>query len=320
MERSVVNNSISYPSDKEIYEQFLTLKESIIKQEKENSTSTSTTTTTISDESYKREENNKKNENFHKMKTLLYYVCMKYSVIQYGDFTLKSKKKSTYYFSSGKLNNMVALNIVSFLIAHSIVSKNIQFDYIFGASYKGIPVATMTSQYLFTFLNTNNVFFLYDRKEEKTYGDKTTIIGLELPNETVDTNQINQTNPICENGDRNESANQKEMKQGKGQGQGQDHVETNGISMEGPTKIYKTILIDDVFTCGTAAGEILNKLQKCKNIKIVAIFTILNRNEYELNEKNEKIYYKDLFEHKHNIPIYSVLTYEEDILKLMGKI
>lgn len=305
MESPIANGNCSYLSDKEIYEQFLILKESIIRQENETSTN--------NDESYKREQKKKEEEIFQKIKTLLYYVCIKYSAIQYGNFILKSKKKSTYFFSSGRLNNMVALNIISFLIAHSIRSKNIQFDYIFGASYKGIPIATLTSQYLFTLTNTNNIFFLYDRKEEKTYGDKTTIIGLELPpNEKIDTNQINQTNQINETGDMKETENEKEVKQ--------SHVETNGISIEVPTKIRKTIIIDDVFTCGTAAGEILNKLQKCKNIKVVAIFTILNRNEYELNEKNEKIYYKDLFEQKHNIPIYSLLTYEEDLLKLMQKI
>lgn len=304
MEKLFASGRNSYPSDEEIYEQFLTLKESIIRQGNEISTN--------SNETYKREQTSKQNENIQKMKTLLYYVCMKYSAIQYGDFILKSRKKSTYFFNSGRLNNVVALNIISFLIAYSILSKNIRFNYIFGASYKGIPIATLTSQYLFTLINTTNIFFLYDRKEEKTYGDKTAIIGLESSKEKTDTSQINQASPTNENEYRKETENEKEVKQG--------HAETNETTMEESTKIYETILIDDVFTCGTAAGEILNKLQKCENIKVVAIFTILNRNEYELNEENEKMYYKDLFEQKHNIPIYSILTYEEDLLKFMEEI
>ncbi|CRG97905.1 orotate phosphoribosyltransferase, putative [Plasmodium gallinaceum] len=207
-------------------------------------------------------ENDEDDCHIKEMKHLLKIVCLKYKAIKFGDFILKSKRKSKYFFSSGVLNNVISANIISFLISHLILKKNFKFDYLLGASYKGIPIATLTSYFLFSSNKYHNVFYLYDRKEKKEYGDKNDIIGI---------------------------------------------LEDNNINEE-----KKIIIIDDVFTCGTALGEILNKLKHYNNLKVIAIIVLFNRNEYNINENNEKIYFKDLFEQKFNIPLYSILNYNED--------
>ncbi|CRH00539.1 orotate phosphoribosyltransferase, putative [Plasmodium relictum] len=208
-------------------------------------------------------------DNFHikEMKHLLRMVCLKYKAIKFGDFILKSKKKSKYFFSSGVLNNVISANIISFLISHLILKKNWKFNYLFGASYKGIPIATLTSYFLFSSNKYHNIFYLYDRKEKKEYGDKNDIVG------------------ILEDDKKNEEKN--------------------------------IIIIDDVFTCGTALGEILNKLKYYNNLKVIATVVLFNRNEFTINENNEKIYFKDIFEEKFNIPLYSILNYNEDFEHLI---
>ncbi|ETB56838.1 orotate phosphoribosyltransferase [Plasmodium yoelii 17X] len=212
------------------------------------------------------------------MKNLLIDALIKYEAIKFGDFILKSKRKSKYFVSTGFLNNAISANIISFLISNLILSKNIKFDYLFGASYKGIPIVSLTSHFL---LNTNkfhNIFYLYDRKEKKEYGDKTIIVGNIKENDQDCVINNNCCNP------------QFEKKNKK-----------------------KVIIIDDVFTCGTALTEIFNKMKYYPDLQVVACIVLLNRNEHEINEHNEKVYFKDLFEQKHNIPIYSILNFEEDI-------
>ncbi|MCX6778380.1 MAG: phosphoribosyltransferase family protein, partial [Candidatus Micrarchaeota archaeon] len=57
-------------------------------------------------------------------------------------------------------------------IASLLKAKKLEkFDFIFGPAYKGIPLAALICEGLST-LHKINVRYIYDRKEEKTYGDK----------------------------------------------------------------------------------------------------------------------------------------------------
>ncbi|KJP87121.1 orotate phosphoribosyltransferase [Plasmodium fragile] len=254
MEGEKGTNQTNYLSDEDLHKKYIQLRECI-----------------------ELEKDDMDNCHVKEMKKLLITALLKYKAIKFGDFILKSKRKSKYFFSSGVLNNIVSGHIISFLITHLILKEKIPFHYLLGASYKGIPIATLTSHFLFRTNKFANVFYLYDRKEKKDYGDKTLIVG--NLDEAV-------------NGDVH---NTKEDKSEK-----------------------KVIIIDDVFTCGTALTEIINKLKAYPKLRVVAFIVLLNRNEYELNENNEKVYFKDLFEQKMNIPLYSILSYNEDLEPLMG--
>ncbi|KEG02753.1 orotate phosphoribosyltransferase, putative [Plasmodium vinckei vinckei] len=214
---------------------------------------------------------NSNSDDIKEMKKLLVDALIKYKAILFGEVVLKSKNKSNYYVATGFLNNAISANIISFLISDLILSKKLEFDYLFGASYKGIPIVTLTSQFLLNTNKFNNVFYLYDRKEKKDYGDESVIIG---------------------NLEKNNSSNTQVEKK-------------------------KVIIIDDIFSYGTALTGIIEKIKSYNYLQIVACIIILNRNEYEINEKNEKTYLKDIFEQKYNIPIYSILTYNDDISHLI---
>ncbi|CAD2098306.1 orotate phosphoribosyltransferase, putative [Plasmodium vinckei] len=218
---------------------------------------------------------NSNNDDIKEMKKLLVDALIKYKAILYGDIVLKSKKKVNNYIYLGFLNNAISANIVSFLLSDLILSKKLSFDYLFGPSYKGIPIVTLTSHFLLTSNKFHNIFFLYDRKEKMDYGDKSFIVG------NLEENYI------------------------------------GSVQVEKKTDKKKVVVIDDVFSYGIVLTDIFNKMKAFEYLEIVAWIVIINRNEYEMNEKNEKVYYKDIFEQKHNIPIYSLINGNDDISHLI---
>jgi aspartate carbamoyltransferase regulatory subunit len=90
-------------------------------------------------------------------------------------FILKSGRPSPYFVNLGALTDGESLAAVKWAFASYVVLLMEQglledFDYVFGPSYKGISLATLTCEGL------NELFgmdkrYMYDRKEEKEYGD-----------------------------------------------------------------------------------------------------------------------------------------------------
>ncbi|MHA1231824.1 MAG: orotate phosphoribosyltransferase [Candidatus Helarchaeota archaeon] len=105
---------------------------------------------------------------------LIKYIIEKKGLL-FGRFELKSNRVSPYFFN---LANLIidgkGLAYIAKVFAQ-FIEKNIglnNFDFIFGPAYKGIPLAASIC------LQINNIFKVnkrwgYDRKEAKTYGDKT---------------------------------------------------------------------------------------------------------------------------------------------------
>lgn len=93
-------------------------------------------------------------------------------VLRFGDFTLKSGRKSAYFFNTGNLDSGKAMTRVGAAYADAIVANNMQdsFDVIFGPAYKGIPLAACCAQALYR-KHEIEKRFVYDRKEAKTHGD-----------------------------------------------------------------------------------------------------------------------------------------------------
>jgi len=93
-------------------------------------------------------------------------------VLRFGDFTLKSGRKSTYFFNAGNLDDGKALDIIGEAYASVVagIMKERKIDVIFGPAYKGIPLAVCAAQSLYGRHGiTSRV--VYDRKEAKEYGD-----------------------------------------------------------------------------------------------------------------------------------------------------
>lgn len=89
-------------------------------------------------------------------------------------FTLKSGRKSPYFFTTGVLCDGESLTALkkgyADLIAELIKEKKIEdFDYIFGPAYKGINLSCVAVEGLNELYGMNKVQ-LYDRKEPKEHG------------------------------------------------------------------------------------------------------------------------------------------------------
>jgi aspartate carbamoyltransferase regulatory subunit len=90
-------------------------------------------------------------------------------------FMLKSGRPSPYFVNLGALTDGESLAAVKWAFASYIVLLMEQgllgdFDYVFGPSYKGISLATLTCEGLKELYGMDKRY-MYDRKEEKEYGD-----------------------------------------------------------------------------------------------------------------------------------------------------
>ena len=93
-----------------------------------------------------------------------------------GDFTLKSGRKSPYFFNISALFESGFINELSSLYADLIEEENIKFDLIFGPAYKGIPLAAAVAAILSS-RSSRQIAISFDRKEEKTHGEGGKLIG-----------------------------------------------------------------------------------------------------------------------------------------------
>jgi orotate phosphoribosyltransferase len=67
------------------------------------------------------------------------------NVLRFGNFTLKSGRKSPYFFNMGLFNDGQAIAQLGRFYAQAIEQAQIEFDLLFGPAYKGIPLVTTTS-------------------------------------------------------------------------------------------------------------------------------------------------------------------------------
>jgi orotate phosphoribosyltransferase len=99
-------------------------------------------------------------------------ILIKKQVLRFGDFTLKSGRKSAYFFNAGNLDDGEVLQAMGDAFAISIYENGLldKFDVVFGPAYKGIPIAATVARSLYELFRVNKRV-LYDRKETKDYGD-----------------------------------------------------------------------------------------------------------------------------------------------------
>ncbi|UZJ51124.1 hypothetical protein CBS101457_000444 [Exobasidium rhododendri] len=96
-----------------------------------------------------------------------------------GPFTLKSGRKSPYFFNAGLFCTGESIASVATCYAERIIKSGIEFDVIFGPAYKGIPLAATVAMALHLQHN-RSVGFCYNRKEAKAHGEGGTLVGAEL--------------------------------------------------------------------------------------------------------------------------------------------
>ena len=103
-------------------------------------------------------------------------LALKAEALLLGDFTLKSGRKSPYFFNISSFFELGLINELSSLYANLIEEENIEFDVIFGPAYKGIPLAAAVAT-IMSEATSNPISISFDRKEEKTHGEGGKLIG-----------------------------------------------------------------------------------------------------------------------------------------------
>ena len=102
-------------------------------------------------------------------------------VLKFGEFTLKSGRKSPFFMNAGGYVTGYQLKKLGEYYAKAIHDKyGLDFDVLFGPAYKGIPIAVVTA-IAFEELYGKEVRYCSDRKEEKDHGaDKGSFLGSKL--------------------------------------------------------------------------------------------------------------------------------------------
>ena len=96
-------------------------------------------------------------------------------VLEFGDFTLKSGRKSPYFFNASKMLNGGYLHHLAECYREAIIDSNITFDCIYGPAYKGIFLGSIVSMMLSK--DGGEYPLSFNRKEVKDHGEGGSIIG-----------------------------------------------------------------------------------------------------------------------------------------------
>ena len=101
-------------------------------------------------------------------------------VLKFGDFTLKSGRKSPFFMNAGAYVTGSQLHRLGIYYAQAIeASFGLDFDVVFGPAYKGIPLSVVTAMAIAE-LYGKQVRYCSNRKEMKDHGDAGILLGSDL--------------------------------------------------------------------------------------------------------------------------------------------
>ena len=97
-------------------------------------------------------------------------------VLQFGDFELKSGRRSPYFFNLGAIDNGPAYDRLGTAYAALAIALPEAPQVLFGPAYKGIPIAVAASVALARKPGLN-VGVAFNRKEAKAHGEGGRLVG-----------------------------------------------------------------------------------------------------------------------------------------------
>ena len=101
-------------------------------------------------------------------------------VLKFGDFTLKSGRKSPFFMNAGAYVTGTQLRRLGEYYAKAIHDNyGLDFDVLFGPAYKGIPLTVATTMAI-SELYGKDIRYCSNRKEVKDHGDTGILLGSKL--------------------------------------------------------------------------------------------------------------------------------------------
>lgn len=101
-------------------------------------------------------------------------------VLKFGDFTLKSGRKSPFFMNAGAYVTGAQLRRLGEYYARAIHEHyGLDFDVLFGPAYKGIPLSVATTMAI-SELYGKEIRYCSNRKEVKDHGDTGILLGSKL--------------------------------------------------------------------------------------------------------------------------------------------
>lgn len=101
-------------------------------------------------------------------------------VLKFGEFTLKSGRKSPFFMNAGAYVTGAQLRKLGEYYARAIHDNyGLDFDVLFGPAYKGIPLSVATTMAI-SELYGKEIRYCSNRKEVKDHGDTGILLGSKL--------------------------------------------------------------------------------------------------------------------------------------------
>lgn len=101
-------------------------------------------------------------------------------VLKFGEFTLKSGRKSPFFMNAGSYVTGTQLKKLGEYYAKAIHDNfGLDFDVLFGPAYKGIPLSVATTMAI-SDLYGKDIRYCSNRKEAKDHGETGILLGSQL--------------------------------------------------------------------------------------------------------------------------------------------
>ena len=102
-------------------------------------------------------------------------LLVRHEVLRFGDFTLKSGRRSPYFVNAGQFRTGAAISGLGRAYAECLSRAALRCDLLFGPSYKGVPLAVATAIAMAGL--GLDAPFCFDRKEHKDHGEGGWFVG-----------------------------------------------------------------------------------------------------------------------------------------------
>ena len=101
-------------------------------------------------------------------------LALEANALKFGEFTLKSGRKSPYFFNASALIEHGSLDKLGEILAAKVKDSNLDFAMIFGPAYKGIFLGSILATKL---SKEGNMPICFNRKEVKDHWEGGSLIG-----------------------------------------------------------------------------------------------------------------------------------------------